>query len=50
MITETIRLLKMAEWEGISDNIEIAKGKNQLPKTIKQGIKQEIRKWQIKKK
>ena len=52
MIKETLDLLRLADWYGQSEAIEIAKGKNQLPKTIKQGINQIKRsyKWQTRKK
>lgn len=52
MTEETFKLLKMSDWYGCSENIEIAKGKNKLPETIKEGLIQLKRaiKWQIKKK
>ncbi len=44
-------LLKIDDWYGASENIEIAKGKYQLPKTLKQGLTQIKRsyKWQTRK-
>ena len=45
-------LLRASDWYGQSETIEIAKGKNQLPKTFKQGLTQIKRsyKWQTRKK
>lgn len=52
MIEETLKLLRMDDWYGCSEAIEIAKGKNRLPKTIKEGLTQIKRdyKWQTRKK
>ena len=46
-----LELLQLDEWYNVSDAIEIAKGRNELPKTIKKGFKQikRARKWQLKK-
>jgi len=46
-----IELLNLTEWYGISKNIDIAKGINQIPTNIKQGIDQIKRQsaWQLKK-
>ena len=43
-----LKLLNIDEFYGVSENIEIAKGKNKLPETIKEGFKQVKReiKWQ----
>lgn len=32
MIADTIKLLQSMQWYGCSENIEIAKGKNSIPK------------------
>jgi hypothetical protein len=52
MIEETLELLRAYHWKGCSETIEIAKGKNKLPETIKEGLTQLKRaiKWQTKKK
>lgn len=44
------QLLQIDDFKGISENIDIAKGKYKLPETIKEGIKQGKRKlaWQRK--
>lgn len=42
MIAETIRLLQSSEWYGCGENIEIAKGRNSIPKRwseVKEKIK-----------
>lgn len=36
MLKNIIQLLQLHEHYGVSENIEIAKGKNELPKTFKQ--------------
>ena len=43
-----IKLLNIDEFYGIDKTIEIAKGKNKLPETFKEGFKQikRTRKWQ----
>lgn len=38
-----IDLLQMDEWYGVSENIEIAKGKYKLESTIKEKQKQQLR-------
>jgi hypothetical protein len=38
-----IDLLQMDEWYGVSENIEIAKGKYKLESTIKEKKKQQLR-------
>lgn len=52
MLKNIIQLLQLDEHYGVSENIEIAKGKNQLLTTFKQGYRQLKRdlKWQSKKK
>jgi len=40
MLKNIIQLLQLHEHYGISENIEIAKGKNEMPKTWKKGFKQ----------
>ena len=43
-----LKLLNIDEFYGLSKSIEIAKGKNKLPETLKEGFKQVKRqiKWQ----
>ena len=38
MIDLTLKLLRLSDFKGISENIDIAKGKYKLPVTFKQGI------------
>ena len=47
MLKNIIQLLQLHEHYGISENIEIAKGKNEIPKTFKKGFKQlkRLYKW-----
>jgi len=51
MIKHILDLLALDEFYGQSELIEIAKGKNEIPTTIKQGFKQLKRqiKWQKRK-
>jgi len=44
MIAETIKLLQSNTWYGCSDNIEIAKGKNAIPKNWQQA-KEQIKRY-----
>lgn len=47
MIKEIIELLQADEWQNAkSENIEIAKGKNEIPKTYKGLVKKIKRRWQ----
>jgi hypothetical protein len=48
MIQNILNLLQFDEFYGKSENIEIAKGKYELPKSVKHAIKQGKRKalWQ----
>jgi len=48
MLKNIIELLKLDDYYGKSELIEIAKGKYKAPETIKEGIKQAKRnvKWQ----
>jgi hypothetical protein len=51
MITKIIELLQSQPWYGVSENVEIAKGKNQYNQTLKQVKRTYIRKiksWQKK--
>ena len=43
-----LKLLNIDDFYGVSKTIEVAKGKNKLPETIKEGFKQVKReiKWQ----
>ena len=45
-----LKLLNIDNFYGLDETIEIAKGKNKLPETIKEGLKQVKRqiKWQSK--
>ena len=45
MIKEILKLLSLDPHYNQSENIEIAKGKNQIPKTWKQGFEQIKRQW-----
>lgn len=52
MLKNIIQLLQLNDHYRVSENIESAKGKNELPKSFKQGyrqIKREL-KWQSKNK
>ena len=42
------KLLRSSEFYGVSETIEIAKGKNKLPTTLKQGLEQLKRKNKFK--
>jgi hypothetical protein len=51
MISLIIQLAQSQEWYGVSENVEIAKGKNQYKQTWKQTtkhIKRKIKSWQMK--
>lgn len=52
MLKNILQLLQLHEHYGVSENIEIAKGKYELPTTFKKGKNQIIRliKWQSRKK
>jgi hypothetical protein len=39
-----LQLLAISDFYGESENIDIAKGKNEIPKTIKEAYKQGLRK------
>lgn len=47
MIAETIKLLQSNNWYGISESIEIAKGKNEKIYTLKEGVEKIYRLWQL---
>lgn len=47
MIKQILDLLALHEHYGQSEIIEIAKGKNAIPKTFKQAIEQIKRQWKI---
>jgi hypothetical protein len=40
MIKQIIAMLKISEFYGVSENIDIAKGKYKIPKSLKEAIKQ----------
>lgn len=44
-----IDLLNLSKWYGISENIEVAKGKYEIPKTIKEAKEQSKRIWHARK-
>ena len=48
MIKAVLELLQLHEWLNCSENIDIAKGKYQLPTTLKGANKQIKRQWQSK--
>ena len=52
MIKETLELLRMSDWYGQSEYIEIAKGKNKRITTFKEALTSIKRnyKWQTRKK
>jgi len=50
MIGDIIRLLHTDDFYGISEYIEIAKGKYQLPQTFKIGKRKIKRAWHVKRK
>lgn len=51
MIVETLQILRSNPWYGCGETIEIAKGKNSIPKTWHQ-VKEQIKRarWQLSKK
>ena len=51
MLKNIIQLLQIHDHYGVSENIEIAKGKNELPKSFKKTVPQLKRliKWQLQK-
>jgi hypothetical protein len=49
MLKLIIELLQLHNWEVGSENIEIAKGKNELPKNFKGAIKNNKRQWRLRK-
>lgn len=48
MIKNILDLLSLSNYYGVSDNIDIAKGKYELNTTIKKAIKQAKREWKRK--
>jgi len=51
MIANALNLLALNDWYGVSENVEIAKGKYEIADTIKKGINKvkRNRKWRQKK-
>ena len=48
MIELIVQILDINPWYGVSENIEIARGKYKLPESIKEGLEQRKRKkWQL---
>ncbi len=35
-----LKLLKLDKWHGVSETIDIAKGKNKIPTSIREGVDQ----------
>lgn len=50
MIGKILELLKITEYYGISENVEIAKGKYKIPTTVKEVFEQARRQKRMKKK
>lgn len=48
MIKAVLELLQLHKWLNCSENIDIAKGKYELPKTFKKATKKIKREWQSK--
>lgn len=40
MIDNIIKMLKITDYYGVSNNIEIAKGRHKIPTTVKEALKQ----------
>lgn len=49
MITNVLNMLRMSNHYGISENVEIAKGKYKIPTTVKEVFNQAIRERKMKK-
>lgn len=49
MITNVLNMLRMSHHYGISENVEIAKGKYKIPTTVKEVFNQAIRERKMKK-
>jgi len=50
MIANTIKLLQTRDFLGVSQAVEIAKGKYQIASTFKIGKRKIVRKWHAKRK
>lgn len=50
MITNIMNMLRLSQHYGISENVEIAKGKYKIPTTVKEVFEQAIRERKMKKK
>lgn len=48
MITNVLNMLRMSNHYGISENVEIAKGKYKIPTTVKEVFNQAIRERKLK--
>lgn len=51
MISLIIQLAQSQDWHGVSDNVEIAKGKNQFMQTwnqMKKQLKRTLKLWRMK--
>ena len=44
MIKQILNILAMNEWYNISEEVDIAKGKYMIPRNMKEGYKQGLRK------
>jgi len=47
MIAETIKLLQSNNWYGVSESIEIAKGRDEKVFTIKEGVEKIYRNYKM---
>lgn len=47
MIAETIKLLQSNNWYGISESIEIAKGRDEKVYKLSEGIEKIYRSWRL---
>jgi len=48
MIEVILEILKLDDFHGVSERVDFAKGSHKIPKTIREAIKQETRKWKRK--
>jgi len=48
MIKTLIEILSLDDFKGVSKTIDFAKGSHKIPKTIREAVKQEMRKCQKK--
>jgi len=48
MIKIILEILQLDDFHGISERVDFAKGSHKIPKTIRENVKQEVRKWKRK--